>query len=156
MSDKTVTVHQAERLLGMMESVHPVAPLAALYYRSLQRQLIYAKKGQHIPSKLIILNSKSLSNLKRWISNSGFMANNTAQLREPVPNLHLWSDATKFALGAHSSRGESFQREWTVQEVTMDYSINFLELRAAKEAVDQLTKKGDVVRLYIDNVTACS
>ena len=107
---KVVTVHEAERLLGMMESVRPVTPLAALHYRSLQRQLIYAKKGQRIPSKLIILNSKSLSNLKRWISATGFKSNNTAQLRESAPNLSLWSDATKQAMGAHSSRGESFQK----------------------------------------------
>ena len=154
--DKTVTVHEAERLLGMMESVRPVTIFAALNYRSFQRQLIFAKKEQRIPSKLIILNSKSISNLKWWISSTGFQSNNTAQLRESVPNLCLWSDATKEAMGAHSSRGASFQREWTVSEIAANHSINFLELRAAKIALEKLTKKGDVVRLYIDNVSACS
>lgn len=153
---KIVTVHEAERLLGMMESVRPVTGLAALNYRSFQRQLIYAKKGQRIPTKVIILNCKSLANLRWWISDTGFKSNNTAQLREPAPNLCLWSDATKEAMGAHSSCGESYQREWTVSEMTANHSINFLELRAAKEAVRQLTKTGDVVRLYIDNVSACS
>jgi hypothetical protein len=34
-----ISVHGAERLLGRMESVRPVTPLAALFYRNFQAQL---------------------------------------------------------------------------------------------------------------------
>ena len=40
---KVVSVHDAERILGTMESVRPVTPLCALHYRALQKQLLKAK-----------------------------------------------------------------------------------------------------------------
>merc|ERR1719320_1553881 len=88
---KFITVHNAERLLGVMESVRPVTPLAALNYRSFQRQLLIAKRGFRDPSKLISLSSKSLGNLKWWISDSGFRMNNTAHLMELQPNVCIWT-----------------------------------------------------------------
>ena len=152
---KFITVHNAERLLGVMESVRPVTPLAALNYRSFQRQLLIAKRGFRDPSKLISLSSKSLGNLKWWISDSGFRMNNTAHLRELQPNVCIWTDASMLMAGAHSSRGENFQRQWTKEEMLENPSINLLELRAAKEGILNLTRPGDVVRVYIDNFTAC-
>ena len=38
-----VLVHDAERILGTMDSVQPVTPLGALHYRALQKQLLKAK-----------------------------------------------------------------------------------------------------------------
>ena len=38
-----VSVHDAEQILGTMESVRPVTPLCALHYRALQKQLLKAK-----------------------------------------------------------------------------------------------------------------
>ena len=35
-----VTVHDAERILGTMESVRPVTPLCALHYRAFQKRLL--------------------------------------------------------------------------------------------------------------------
>ena len=40
---KVVLVHDAEKILGTMESVRPVTPLCALHYRALQKQLLKAK-----------------------------------------------------------------------------------------------------------------
>ena len=40
---KVVSVHNAEKILGTMESVRPVTPLCALHYRTLQKQLLKAK-----------------------------------------------------------------------------------------------------------------
>ena len=40
---KVVSVHDAEKILGTMESVRPVTPLCALHYRALQKQLIKSK-----------------------------------------------------------------------------------------------------------------
>ena len=38
-----MTVHEGEKLLGLMESMRPVTPLAALHYRKILRQLLIAK-----------------------------------------------------------------------------------------------------------------
>ena len=38
-----VSVHNAEWILGTMESVQPVTPVCALHYRALQKQLLKAK-----------------------------------------------------------------------------------------------------------------
>ena len=59
-----ITVHDLERMLGLMESVRPVTPLAALHYRSLQRQLLQAKFPVRKPSKVIHLSTKSLQSLE--------------------------------------------------------------------------------------------
>ena len=127
----------ASIFLLMMESVRPVTS-----YRAFQADLLVA--------------FKSLANLKWWVSDLVVKSNNTAPLRELQPSLHLWSDASKMAAGAHSSRGDQFQRLWTAEELLADLSINFLELRAAKDGIKHLTQPGDIVRLYVDNQTACS
>ena len=40
---KIVLVHNAEKILGTMESVRPVTPLCTLHYRALQKQLLKGK-----------------------------------------------------------------------------------------------------------------
>ena len=52
-----VTVHDAERILGTMESVRPVTPLCALHYRSFQKQLLRAKVSVRHPKHIIHLSS---------------------------------------------------------------------------------------------------
>ena len=78
-----LTVHELEKLLGTMESVRPATPLASLHYRAIQRQLLQAKLGKREPSKLVILNSKSLFELKWWVAKSGFEGNSAASISEP-------------------------------------------------------------------------
>merc|ERR1711954_317278 len=56
--------------------------------------------------------------------------------------------------GAHNCRGQFMQRLWTKQELDLDPHINFLEIRAAKEAAIKLSKPGDYIRLHIDNKVA--
>ena len=72
--------------------------------------------------------------LKWWASKTGFQANCSAPLREQSPTLHIWSDASLLGAGAHSSRGEKFQREWSEAES--------LKLRSAKEAVLKYATQG--------------
>ena len=80
LSDGQISVHNCEKIIGLMESVRPVTPLAALHYRSLQKQLLIAKRGKRIPSLIITLSQKSLSNLQWWASPSGFQSHCTASL----------------------------------------------------------------------------
>ena len=154
--NKHLTVHDLERLLGTMESVRPATPLAALHYRALQKQLLVAKVGKRMPKKIVILSSKSLLELKWWISDNGFSANSVVSITEEKPTVHIWTDANLLMGGARNSRGQFYQRCWSKDELDNDPHINLLEIRAAREGINALASVGDRVRLHIDNITACS
>ena len=156
MSEGVVTVHDAEKLLGTMESVRPVTPLAALRYRPFQRQLLRAKCKVRRPGQLIILSSKSIAALAWWVSPSGFAGNSSSAIRECAPDIEIWTDANKIRGGGHSSRGDYTQRRWSKEELALDHHINLLETRAAREAIIELAEHGDNVRLHIDNRTAAA
>ena len=153
-----ITVHDCERMLGKMESVRPSSNYAALRYRSIQRQLLITKgrwpTGVRLKNQIIDLSSKSLLSLSWWISPTGFEGNSSCPIRELSPTVDIWTDANPSMGGAHSSRGEFVQRPWTVVELENDPHINQLEIKAAKEGLARLTKKGDRVRLHVDNTAA--
>ena len=107
---KFMTVHEAEKLLGLMESMRPVTPLAAFHYRNLQKQLLTAKFHKRVPSQIIPLTQASIADLVWWTKPTGFQNNCTANLREPIPNLHIWSDASMTGCGGHDSVGNHI--EW--------------------------------------------
>ena len=151
-----VTVHDAERILGTMESVRPVSPLCALHYRAFQKQLLGAKASAQCPKQVIHLSSKIIASLAWWVSPAGFAANVFAPIRELDPTVEIWTDASLEHGGGHSSRGDCVQRSWTSSDLTDDPSINLLETRAACESVMALSEPGDRVRLHIDNRTAAA
>ena len=150
-----VTVHDAERILGTMESVRPVTPLCALHYRSFQKQLLRAKASVRHPKQIIYLSSKSIASLAWWVSPAGFAANASAPIRELDPTVEIWTDANLERGGGHSSRGDFVQRHWTPADLA-DASINLLETRAARESILALSEPHDRVRLHIDNRTAAA
>ena len=156
LSSGFLTVHDTEKLIGTMESVRPVTPFAALHYRGIQKQLLLGKHPHRNPKQIITFSVKSTADLIWWVSDTGFLSNCTASLREPPPTLHVWSDACPEAGGAHSSRGEYIQRSWTVEELESSPHINLLELRACKEAAFNFAQMGDRVRLHIDSKVACA
>ena len=156
MVDKHISVHNCEKLLGYMESVRPATPFAAMHYRPIQRQLLHAKRNGRTPHKLIHLSTKSIAALTWWVSPNGFAGNCTAPLREPEPTVDIWTDANLQMGGAHNSHGQFCQRQWSASEVEADLHISLLETRAAREAVGQLARPGDTVRLHIDNTSACA
>ena len=151
-----ITVHEAEKLLGLMESMRPVTPLAAYHFRSLQKQLLLAKKFKRIPSKCIPLSQESKLDLAWWVKPLGFQHNCTASLQEKAPTVHIWSDASMTGGGGHDSRGNFYQRGWTATELSLEPHINLLELMAAKEAIEKFTERGDIVRIHLDNRVACA
>ena len=148
-----ITVHNLEKMLGFMESLRPAVPLAALHYRSLQKQLLVAKKGIRIPRKIVFLSQKSLAELKWWKSPSGFVAQCSAPIREPEPTVNIWSDANLTMGGAHCSRGTFYQRPWSQKELQLQPHINLLEIRAAREGLS-LARPRDIVRINLDSRTA--
>ena len=56
--------------------------------------------------------------------------------------------------GAHNSRGQFFQRQWSSSELALDPHINQLEIRAAHEGIDALAVAGDRIKLHVDNISA--
>ena len=152
---ENISVLGLEKLLGTMESVRPAVPFAALFYRSLQRQLWAAKTPERKPNKIIYLSQKSVDELGWWIAPSGFVAHCSAPIREPEPSLTIWSDANLRMGGAHCSRGTFRQREWSQAELSYEPHINLLELRAAREGLS-LARPGDIVRIMIDSRTAAA
>ena len=150
-----ITVHDLERLLGLMESVRPATPLAAMHYRTVQKLLITAKSSGRRPKQLLILTRKVSLELQWWLSPSGFMGSSSSSMRELAPTVEIFTDANLEGGGAHCSRGSYFQRLWSKQELSTVPSINLLEVRAAREGLEQLARPGDLVRLHIDNRTAC-
>ena len=153
---KQISVHDLERLLGTMESVRPATPLAALHYRSLQRQLLKAKLRVRIPSKIVVLTTKSQFELRWWVAKSGFAANCSSFIREQEATVDIWTDANLIMGGARSSRGNFVQRAWDTSELSESPHINLLELRAARDGVAALASSDDIVRLHLDNRTACA
>ena len=147
------TVLSLERTIGTIESVRPAVKFAALYYRSLQYQLLKAKVGKRDPSKLIILSQKSKEELQWWVSPAGFARHSSSPIREPQPTVKIWSDANLTRGGSHCSRGKFHQRKWTTEEQHLH--INLLELRAARESLC-LAEPGDYIRLHLDNRTSLS
>ena len=155
-ANKQLSVHDLERLLGTMESVRQCVPLAAMHYRSLQKQLLFSKLGRRKPKKIVVLVNKSLLELQWWLKDSGFISHSSAPISELQPTLHIWSDANLEMGGARTSRGNFSQREWTSKELMSNPHINLLEIRAAREGINALANPGDRVRLHLDNATACA
>ena len=89
-----VTVHDAERILGTMESVRPVTPLCALHYRAFQKQLLRAKASAWCPKQVIHLSSETTASLAWWVSPAGFAANASVPIGELDPTVEIWTDAS--------------------------------------------------------------
>ena len=139
-----------------MESVRPVTPFAALHYRSIQKQILRAKRPTRDPNFVIFLSTQSKVDLQWWVKKSGFASNCSASQREPAPTVHIWSDALMEGAGAHTSRGEFHQRDWTEEELGENPHINLLEVRSAREAVVAFAQPGDRVRLHVDSKVAAA
>ena len=156
MKDGTVSVHDAEPILGSMESVCLVSPLCALHYRAFRKQLLGAKASARRPKQVFHLSSKTIASLAWWVSPAGFAAYASAPIRELDPTIEFWTDASLEHGGGLSFHGGFVQRSWTSSGLADDPSTNLLETRAACESVMALSEPGDHVRLHIDYRTAAA
>ena len=94
MKDGTVSVHDAEPILGTMESVCLVSPLGVLHYRAFQKQLLGAKASAPRPKQVFHLSSKTIASLAWWVSPAGFSAYASAPIRDLDPTVEFWTDAS--------------------------------------------------------------
>ena len=94
MKDGIVTVHDAEHILGTMESVCLVSPLCGLHYRAFQKQLLRAKASARHPKQVNYLSSETTASLAWWVSPAGFAANASVLFGELDPTVKIWTDAS--------------------------------------------------------------
>ena len=109
MKDGIVTVHDAEHILGTMESVRSVTPFCALHNRTFQKQLLRAKASSWHPKQVIHLSSKTIASLAWWVSPAGFAANASAPIRELDPTVEIRTDANLELGGGLSFHGALFK-----------------------------------------------
>ena len=146
---------QLESLVGTMISVMPACPLAPLHYRALQRVLLRSLRSGRMQSKPVsLLSIQVQADLVWWCKRSGFQSNTTVTWTPPKANVHVWSDASHWGEGAVNPHGDYFQRSWTETESCQH--INLLEIRAAREGIQELVDPHEMVRPHIDNITACA
>ena len=84
-----VTVHDAECILGTMESIRPVTPLCALHYRPFQKQLLRAKAVTRRPKQVIHLSSKIIASLSWCVLPAGFAASASTPIRDLDPTVEI-------------------------------------------------------------------
>ena len=87
MKDGTVSVHDAEPILGTMKFVCLVSPLCALHYRAFRKQLLGAKASAWCPKQVFHLSSKTIAPLAWWVSLAEFAAYASSPIREWTPLL---------------------------------------------------------------------
>ena len=83
---------------------------------------------------------------------SGFRSNSIVTWSPPKTNVHAWSDP--WGEGTVNSHGDYFQHSWTETESCQH--INLLEIRAAREGIQELVDPQEMVRPHIDNTMVCA
>ena len=71
------------------------------------------------------------------------MANRMSPIRLPKASLTILTDAAPHGAGAVTNHGDYFQRTWSNSE--QQSHINFLEIRAAQEGIQELAEDGESV-----------
>ena len=122
MKDGTVSVHDAEPILGTMESVFLVSPLCALHYRAFWKQPIGAKASARCPKQVFHLSSKTIASLAWWVFPAGFAAYASAPIWGLDPTVEFWTDASLEHGGGLSFHGGFVQRSWTSSGLADDPS----------------------------------
>ena len=152
LANKKTTQGDLECFIGTLVSTTPAVWKAPLHYRFLQRALLISLRRGRSKYRSVQLSHPCIVRDLEWWASGDLRANRTSPWRPPKPTLHIWSDASMYAGGAHTDSGLHFQRSWSEKESRKH--INWLELRAARLALLELASPGDVVQLHLDNMTA--
>ena len=142
LTNKKTTQEDLECFVGTLISTIPAVWMAPLHYRALQKTLIISLCQSRNKLGSVHFSYSCLRVLEWWAS-GGLRANVVSSWRLPKPMLHIWSDASMYAGGAHTDSGLHFQCSWS--EAESRKHINWLELRAARLALLKFASPGDVV-----------
>merc|ERR1712002_951499 len=138
--------------VGTLVSTTPDVWKAPLHYRYLQSALLFSLRKGRNKQRSVQLSHPCIVRDLEWWASGDMRANTVSPWWPPNPTIHIWSDASKYAGGAHTDSGLHFQRSWSEKESRKH--INRLELRAARYALLELASPGDVVQLHLDNMMA--
>ena len=90
--------------------------------------------------------------MRWWCNDSGFKGNSIVTWTPPKANIHVWSDVSPWCEGAVNSHSDYFQHYWTES----CQHINLLEIRAAREGIQELVDPLETVHPHINDSTACT
>ena len=144
---------QLMSLLGAMESVSQLLPLARVYKRPLQRAMSRRFKHDAPLDVKVPLDGWFRSTVKQW-QDQDWLAS-SVPIRPLGTTVYLHSDASKTGWGAHLL-DHSVAGRWTVQEASLH--INVLELEAIARALKLLAPRAPSSWITVcgDNTTALS
>ena len=148
-----VSRREFHRLLGLMESVSTLLPLARVYKRPLQRELAARFPPQPDWECKIPTGPWLRVALNQWLDDDWL--HSSVPIRPVNPRVYLHSDASNMGWGAHFSGGE-VSGTWTPQDQRQH--INWLELKAIYLALQHFSSdlKDKSVIVCSDNTTALS
>ena len=135
LANKKTTQEDLECFVGTLVSTQPAVWKAPLHFRALQRSLLVSLCIGRNKLRSVFFSHTCLRDLE-WCASRGLRANIVSPWRAPKPTLHIWSDASMYAGGAHTDGGLHFQCSWSEEESRKH--INWLELRAARLALLEL------------------
>ena len=148
-----VSRREFHRLLGLMESVSSLLPLARVHKRPLQRELAARLPQNRDWDHSIPTGPWLREALAQWLDQEWL--HSAVPIRPDQERVYLHSDASNLGWGAHFSGGE-VSGFWTPQE--KEQHINWLELKAIFLALQHFQQQlsGKLVVVVSDNTTALS
>ena len=144
---KLVSRRQIESLQGLIAFACQILPLGRLHAHRLPK-ILSTLNGT--PRDELIQQPQGLINAVQWWTNPVNLKTR-AFIRNPSPNVHLFTDASSVGYGAHTDSGSYIQGQWSKEDMLLH--INSKELLALVLAVesDIIPAKG-IIALFTDNI----
>lgn len=152
-SNRKATLHDMQTIAGHLQFVCRIAPHGRAFMRRLYNEV---KRGYKSPSSRRRIGKDAINEIKWW--RATLLEWNGLTLLQPSPLqvMHIWTDASKRALGAHAGPANRPSHVF-VKDVSRRHrskEIHFLEALAVLEALRKFTlslSAGTMVVIHIDN-----
>ena len=151
MSQQDISLRQCLKVLGSMESMAGLLPLARCYKRPLQREVRSKFPNQQDLDARVENGPWLEMAVRQWLDDRWIRS--TVPIRPLPPQLYLYTDASAQGWGAHCHLGE-IAGLWA--QTQTQYHINYLELMAVWLALKHFQDRlaGSWVTVVSDNVTS--
>jgi hypothetical protein len=139
------------RLIGHLVSLEKLVPMGRMHLRSLQLRLKeFWSQDQDARKTMIPLSTEIVLDLIWWLDPDNILAG--APFQKPLPDLHLYTDASTQGWGAHLLHLQA-SGLWSPQEKRCH--INLLELEAVRLGLQSFREfcQGKTVLVMSDNST---
>jgi hypothetical protein len=147
---RTASYRALLSLLGKMESMATLLPLARVYKRPLQREVSARIVVRTDYNQQIVLGAWFVDATQKWTDREWLVS--SVPIRHTGPTVYLYTDASKAGWGGHTDTS-SVSGVWTSQESL--FHINWLEMEAVARCMRKLvrTLRGRHVTVCGDNTT---